>query len=299
MTVLRTISISVRPSFPAFLLLALVAGASLAEGRSGVLDLYPLTGETLEQWKLPSRLDEISGLALTGDERLLAVGDEQAVVYELDYLDGRLVKAFAFGDPTLRGDFEGIAWHDRRVYLVTSSGTIYAAGEGDDGERVPFREHRTELGRDCEVEGLAADPEADRLMIPCKRTLRGSDLAKPMIFLWSTRDRTVEWVRRIELPDEAIEAELGVADLRPSGIARVPSNGHWLIVAARQKALVEIDANGRLVAARRLPLAARHRQPEGIELLADGRLLIADEADGGAPRLAVYRIAGGDGGQTP
>jgi uncharacterized protein YjiK len=289
----------VRSSFAALLLLAPLSGPAAAESVHAVLDRYPLTGDTLEQWKLPSRLDEISGLALTGDERLLAVDDEEAIVYELDYAEGRLVKAFAFGDPALRGDFEGIAWHDRRVYLVTSGGTIYSAGDGDDGERVPFREHRTELGRDCEVEGLASDPEADRLMILCKRTLRGSDLANPMIFPWSTRDRTVEWVGRIELPREAIEAELGVADLRPSGIARVRTSGHWLIVAALQKALVEIDANGALIAARRLPLAARHRQPEGIELLADGRLLIADEADGGEPRLAVYRPIGEDGGQTP
>ena len=278
------------------MLLPLVAAA---DGRGSVLERYPLTEETLEQWNLPSRLDEISGLALTDDNRLLAIGDELAIVYELDYVAGRLVKAFAFGDPTLRGDFEGIAWHGQRVYLVTSGGTIYAAGEGDDGERVPFREHRTELGRDCEVEGLAADPETDRLLILCKRTLRGSDLTKPVIFLWSTKDRTVEWARRIELPQEQIEAALGVGDLRPSGIARVPGEGHWLIVAARQKALVEIDARGALLAARRLPLAGRPRQPEGVELLADGRLLIADEAAGEKPRLAVYRPAGEAQGQTP
>ena len=37
------------------------------------------------QWKLPGRLREISGLALTSDERLFAVADEKAIVYELDY----------------------------------------------------------------------------------------------------------------------------------------------------------------------------------------------------------------------
>lgn len=276
-----------------FLLAALCTGIGPAQAqRASALEQYPLTEDTIEQWNLPSRLDEISGLALTGDDRLLAVGDELGIVYELDYVEGRLVKAFAFGDPTLRGDFEGIAWHKRRVYLITSGGTIYAAGEGDDGERVPVREYRTELGRDCEIEGLAADPESDSLLILCKRSLRGSEGGNPMIFLWSTTDRTVEWARRIELPQEAIEAALGTGDLRPSGIARVRSGdaeGHWLIVAARQKALVEIDASGELVAARTLPLAGRHRQPEGIELLADGRLLIADEAAGQQPRLAVYR----------
>ena len=285
-----------RPGLATFVLVSLCASppSALAQ-RTAALDRYPLTEATLEQWNLPERLDEISGLALTGDGRLLAVGDEQGIVYELDYEEGRLVKAFAFGDLTLRGDFEGIAWHDGLVYLVTSNGTIYAAGEGSDGERVPFREYRTELGRDCEIEGLAADPDDDMLLILCKRSLRGSasgDRGTPMIFLWSTQDRTLEWARRIELPLEEIEAELDTADLRPSGIARVQNGGaegHWLIVAARQKALVEIDAEGRLVAARTLPLEGRHRQPEGIEQLADGRLLISDEADGKRPRLAVYR----------
>ena len=47
-----------------------------------------------QQWSLPKRLDEISGLALTSDERLLAMTDEVAVIYEIDYSAGGLVKAF-------------------------------------------------------------------------------------------------------------------------------------------------------------------------------------------------------------
>ena len=50
---------------------------------------------SFRQWKLPGKLREISGLALTSDERLLAVTDESAIVYEIDYENGRLVKAFA------------------------------------------------------------------------------------------------------------------------------------------------------------------------------------------------------------
>lgn len=262
---------------------------SAQSGPHGVLAQHTLSQESSRHWRLPSRLEEISGLALTGDQRLLAVDDEQAIVYELDYERGRLVKAFAFGEPTLRGDFEGIAWLAGRVYLVTSDGVLYSAGEGADGERVPFREHRTGLGRDCEIEGLAAEPAAASLRLLCKRALAGSDPDKLLIFRWSVSDETVEWPRRIELPHRAIVAALGSGGLHPSGIVQAARGQHWLIVAAREKAIVEITAEGALVEARRLPMANRHRQPEGIELLADGRLLIADEGGGSRAQLAIYQ----------
>ena len=269
---------------------AAASTVELVTSEDSVLARYPLTEETLQQWELPDKLEQISGLALSDDGRLLAVDDEQAIVYELDYDEGKLVKAFAFGERrTLRGDFEGIAWLDNRVYLVTSDGTIHIAREGADGERVSFSTHRTGVGRDCEIEGLAPDPDEQLLLLLCKRAVPGSDLSNPLIFHWSIADRTIEWTRRIELPMPAIEAALGSRGFRPSGIARAMSGERWLIVAARERAVIEIDREGRLIAARAFPLAERHRQAEGIELLADGRLLIADEGSGRRARLSVYR----------
>ncbi len=269
------------------------AGASsvdAATDEASILARYPLTEETLQHWDLPEKLAEISGLAVSDDGRLLAVADEQAIIYELNYDDGKLVKAFAFGERrTLRGDFEGVAWLDRYVYLVTSDGTIHVAREGSDGERVSFSSHRTGVGRDCEIEGLATDPVEQMLLLLCKRAVPGSDLSKPLIFHWSIADRTIEWTRRIELPMPAIEAALGSSGFRPSGIARAMSGERWLIVAARERAVIEIDRAGRLIAGRGFPLAEHHRQAEGIELLADGRLLIADESSRRPARLSVYR----------
>ena len=59
------------------------------------------------------------------------------------------------GRPVPRDDFEGIAYLDGVIYLVTSAGLIYVTTEGDDGERVDFEIYRTGLGRYCEIEGLA------------------------------------------------------------------------------------------------------------------------------------------------
>ncbi|MDX1404932.1 MAG: SdiA-regulated domain-containing protein [Woeseiaceae bacterium] len=238
------------------------------------------------QWKLPARLREISGLALTTDERLLAVTDEIAIVYELDFLQGRVVKSFALGDPVVRGDFEGIALLNDVVWLLTSDGTLYATAEGTDGSSMTYSRHETGLGDYCEFEGLAADKAAGSLLLSCKNAKRKKNVLK--IFELSVSGSTVQQVRSIDLPEKAIEKQIDKKRINPSGISIDPRSGEWVLVAARQDALVRLTPAGELSGAIILKKKGRHRQAEGIEITADGRLLIADEGGDGRARLAVY-----------
>jgi len=279
-----------RLKVPALALAALLANDASAQGGAGqgILDRYEFSAETSKQWRLPDKLNEISGLALTGDARLLAVTDESAIVYELDYSAGRLVKAFALGDPTVRGDFEGIAWSEGGVWLVTSDGVIYEATEGEDGERVAYDEYRTGLGQLCEIEGLTYRQSDGMLLLLCKTIRSKSSLESLAIFAWSTSSRQPVREQTIALPDRDIAAALRVRRLNPSGITIEEQSGNLLIVAARQRAVIELDAGGSLLSARVLPLAGRHRQAEGIEILPSGGILIADEGGGHRARLAIY-----------
>ncbi|MGH8166158.1 MAG: hypothetical protein ACREQ1_02905 [Woeseiaceae bacterium] len=274
---------------------ALFAGTAWAEdspqAAAGILGSYALSAETLQQWKLPDKLNEISGLALTEDARLLAITDESAIVYELDYAAGRLVKAFALGEPTVAGDFEGIAWFDGRVWLVTSEGVIYESGEGEDGERVIYDEYPTGLDRFCEIEGLAYRWDDGVLLVLCKKIQTKSNLESLTIFAWSTESHELIDEKTISLPDRQIAASLRNDRLNPSGIAIDRVTGNLLIVAARQQAVIELSPDGGFIAARVLPLATRHRQAEGIEILPTGDMLIADEGGSHKARLAIYRPA--------
>lgn len=261
------------------------------QAAGGILGSYALSAETLQQWKLPDKLNEISGLALTDDARLLAITDETAIVYELDYADGRLVKAFALGEPTVAGDFEGIAWFDGRVWLVTSKGVIYESGEGDDGERVIYDEYPTGLDRFCEIEGLAYRWNDRVLLVLCKKIRKKSNLESLTIFAWSTETYELIDEKTISLPDRQIAATLRNDKLNPSGIAIDRVTGNLLIVAARQQAVIELAPDGGFIDARVLPLATRHRQAEGIEILPTGDMLIADEGGSHKARLAIYRPA--------
>lgn len=242
--------------------------------------------DEFKQWKLPGRLREISGLALTPDERLFAVTDESAIVYELDYSEGRVIKSFAFGNPTVRADFEGIAVLGDTIWLMTSDGLLFAAEEGPDERSVRYRKFDTGHGDYCELEGLAQDPAAGTLILICKEAnKKKNDL---MMFEWSATVDGIEHVRSTVIPESSIEDGIDEKKISPSGITIDPQTGERVIVAARQDALVRLEADGSFSEAIILKKKGRHKQAEGIELTRDGRMLIADEGGDGRARLAVY-----------
>ena len=242
--------------------------------------------DDFKQWKLPKRLREISGLALTPDERLLAVADEKAVVYELDYQEGKIIKSFTLGDPAVRGDFEGIAVLNDKVWLMTSDGWLFAAKEGPDGGSVRYQKYDTGRGRYCELEGLAQDRVAKTLLLACKETKSKQD--ELLISEWSVSNNSIEHVRDVAVPVSLITGIIDKKRIHPSGIAIDLQTAERVLIAARQNALVRLAADGTLSEAIILEKKGRHKQAEGIEITRDGRLLIADEGGNGRARLAVY-----------
>ena len=108
-----------------------------------------------------------------------------------------------------------------------------------------------------------------------------------MIFRWSIREHRVLDSQSIAIDASAVARRLDTKSFNPSDIT-VDRNGHMIFVASHQQALVETDAAGVVVAALRLPLPERHRQPEGLAIAPDGRLIIADEGGKGRARLGVY-----------
>jgi uncharacterized protein YjiK len=275
----------------AFAFLGLMSACLLAASNStGKFDIgeFSLGEDSLRQWKLPKNLKEISGLAMTPDDRLFAVDDEQAVIYEIDYQQGKIIKSFGLGSPITRADFEGIAYLDSKFYLVTSHGLVYVAAEGDDGERVDFDVYQTGLGRFCEIEGLASDARSGSLLLACKKSRGKTKDGKFSVFVWSPATGRVLHDREIAIPEDEIAKRIGKKNIRPSAIAVDPESGNLFGVAGPQRAIFELTPSGELIDAIILPLADRHRQPEGIEITSTGKLIIADEGGKKKARLGVY-----------
>ncbi|MGI9430672.1 MAG: SdiA-regulated domain-containing protein [Myxococcota bacterium] len=265
--------------------LGLVALSWVGAASGALLTSTPLATPA-HRHKLTRALDEVSGLATTADGRLLAHEDQRAIVYELDPLSGDVAKRFALGRK-LRGDFEGIAEVDGTVYLVTSTGKLVRGPEGADGEEVDYEVFETNVRERChEIEGLAYEPNERLLLLACKRARGGTQ--DVLIFRWSLeREQLTEPVWRA-LPQSALALPGARGPFRPSGIARDPRSGHWLLLSAAPPALAELSADGELLQVRALD-GTRHRQPEGITLAPDA-LWIADEGAGKRARLAAYGL---------
>lgn len=256
-----------------------------ARGQESALQRYVFASSV--EWKLPGRLREISGLAMTPDNRLLAHDDEEAVIYQIDYVDGRLIKAFAMGSPTAKGDFEGIAYVDDRVYLVTSSGRLYESREGTDGERMLFNTYGTGVGRACEVEGLAFEPADRTMLILCKEAKVDELEGYVAIFRWSLDRRAMADDSLLLYPLSQFTDPIDKKGFHPSGVERHPATGTYVIVAARETALAEVSPGGEVLRVMEMPREA-HRQAEGITFSSEETLFISDEGGSKRSRLVLY-----------
>lgn len=255
------------------------------------LESYDLKVEAVTRWKLPGRLKEISGLAMTMDNRLLAHSDEKGIIYEIDYRNGSIVKAFQLADmkAPVADDFEGIATVDDQIYLVTSSGRLYECSEGADGESVLYNIYTTGVGRDYEIEGLAYDANRRALLLMCKGSRRADLTGRLAIYHWSIDEKQLNEDAHVVIPVIQFSRHIKGKKFQPSGIEQHPVSGNYFVVAARQTAIAEITPGGQVVVVKQFPVQ-RHRQAEGITFAADGTLIIADEGAGKKARLTLYPV---------
>ncbi len=269
-----------------------LADASAASKKKVSLENYTLDPDSATHWKLPRELEEVSGLAMTGDNRLLAHNDERAIIYEIDYRKGSIVKAFQLSDTNYpaAGDFEGIAATDDGIFLVTSNGRLFQCQEGNAGESVLFNVYTTGVGRDCEIEGLAYDHFRRELILICKeaRSLEMEGLLA--LCRWSIENKQLDKDGQTVIPVDEFSRHIKGKKFNPSGIERHPESGNYYVVAARQESIAEITPGGKVVAVRKFP-AKWHRQVEGIAFAADGTLIVADEGAGRKGRLTLYPVS--------
>ncbi len=256
--------------------------AALANADSG-----SARGKPVARWLLPADLAEISGLALTPDGRLFAHNDETARITELDYRRGTVIKHFFAGEKGLRGDFEGLAYAKDRFFLLSSNGTLYEFREGAEGERVEYTTHDTHLGKECEFEGVAYDSAANSLVLACKNVFVKQSKHMVVLYRYSLGNAGGVETSKLTVPFSEAIGKNGWKKLQPTDITVDPFSGNYVLVAAQEKALVELTPAGAVVFSR--PLGGRHPQAEGIAITRDHILIISDESVNAAATITLYR----------
>jgi uncharacterized protein YjiK len=254
----------------------------LADSSSGAGRATPIA-----RWILPASLNEVSGLALTSDGRVLAHSDEYGRVSVLDARRGVLLKEFSIG---AKADFEGITVANGIIHMVDSNGQIYSFREGNPGQRVSYTLTDTRLGRECEFEGIAFDARRAALLLPCKNVEKKELRGNIIIYVWQLNPRATQ---RLSLITVALQSAIGNNawnTLRPTDIAVDPRTGHYVLIAAQERALVELEPNGQVVSSMPLPGGEEaHSQAEGVAITDDGMLLVSNEASGRPASITLYR----------
>jgi uncharacterized protein YjiK len=248
-----------------------------------LLDCYDLRSSDNARIKLPRGLREISGLAVTDHDTLLAHNDEELVIVEMTPT-GKFLRVRSDTRTGFQLDFEGIAVVNNRVNLISSQGVIVSANFPFDKQ--PFTQWHSSLAGICEIEGLDFWIEAQTLIVLCKRIKRDNSKNEIRLLLL-TRDNDAAVTRQIsvalpESDNEPVKAFTG------SGVVHVPGLDHFLVLSSRTRAIAELTVKGDLVKIKRLK-KKQHRQPEGIELTANGELIIANEGRSKSGYLVVHK----------
>jgi uncharacterized protein YjiK len=89
------------------------------------------------------------------------------------------------------------------------------------------------------------------------------------------------------IPIDEVVAGNKWKNFRPSDMTIDPITGNYVIIASREKAYVVLTPEGDVV--RSQPLPGVHRQAEGVAITKDSLMAISDEANGGPPKLSLYR----------
>ncbi len=253
------------------------------------LGRYNLRKAHPKQFRLPKRLSEASGLAMSDDGRLFSHNDELGVVYQVDYTTGKIVKQFSLGTITLRGDFEDIAIKGEMMYLVSSNGTVYEFRDGKDGGRVPYEARKTFLTTKNDVEGLVYDRESDCLLLACKDDPGKGYSNFKAVYAFSLKDHTLNRTPRLLIPLEVVAKKAFKGEFNPSGIAKHPKSGTYFIISSNGRSIIEMSANGTVLAQEDIPNKV-NKQPEGITFAPDLTMIICDDGQGGAGMITLYPL---------
>jgi hypothetical protein len=280
-------------------------GLAVADSTEVLIYSYFLDSDKPKSLKLSSKLNEVSGLAVTPDGRLFAHDDEHGILYQLNSKNAKIQKKFFIGKKKpKKGDFEGLSIVGEDFYLVTSNGRLFKFKEGKKNEGVDYNEIKTWITPEYNIEGLCFDSATNSLLLVCKGfagenfeqmravysfSLDSLVLNKNPRFLLSIPDIIQRTPNTFNRKLAEFFLLLDPKSFAPSGIERHPKTGNFFILSARSRMLIEMDPLGNILGIVELK-TSRHAQPEGITFLNDYTMIISDEAVDGSARLTKYPL---------
>ncbi len=254
------------------------------------------TDSTLEIVEVPKKLEEISGISFVNDSLVVAVEDENGVLYFFDLKKEKIVREFSFAED---GDYEDLARNGKDMYVVRADGVIYEIANFE-SEHPQVTYYETILKSKHDIEGLAYDEKNNRLLLSVKgKNLDKKDKEEEVknIYQFTLEDKRLheEPAFRIQLKDIEIEFKgdklieaskdfLKAAGnknlnevMKPSALTYHPTNGKLYVLSSINKFILELNPDGSFSKVIRFS-GKEFRQPEGIAFNSKGELFVSNEA---------------------
>ncbi len=260
-----------------------------------------------QTWKLPDKLNEISGVSFIDKYRLACVQDEKGNIYIFNLFSGEIERKIDFEKD---GDYEAIEIVKNDAWVLKSNGTLYKIKNylnenEDDVEKYP-----TILTQKNDTEGLGYDANTNRLLLACKghpfiddkkgknfKALYFFDIETNLLDLDPFLLIDLDFIK--DLKNYNTVTKLGVellanldhskGDLsfQPSALAIHPLTKNIYILASVGNLLVVYSPEKEIQTVIQLKSGV-HPQPEGICFSPDGTLYISNEGKKKKGTISVF-----------
>lgn len=236
-----------------------------------------------KNYKLPGRLQEISGLAYWKENILLCVEDENGRLYLYDHAKEEVIQEIKFGK---KGDYEGVTQSENIAYVIRSTGKLFYFNIEDEPEvtkvDLPFKSSN-------DLEGITKGHKKDEFYIACKQNpeLLENGVEGRAVYTYNVKKDKVKTRPYIHLTSDSFKDEIKKAGLNPSkhmpflpsGIAVHPITEDVFLISSVGRLLIVLNKSGSIVSMAPLKRSL-YRQPEGICFDNEGNMFISSEGRG-------------------
>lgn len=249
--------------------------------------------ENIKLHELPSELKEISGISFMDRDIVLAIQDEAGVLYQYNLKEKKIIKELEFGKPD---DYEDLVRVANDVYIVISNGTIIQIKNFQSADPIITR-FKTALTKDNDIEGLAYEPQKNRLLLAAKANGLDQDENTKEIYAfdlttmklistpaYSIRLNEIEGYFKgdalVESSKKFLKA-LGNRNMnkvfRSSAITVNPQSNQIFVLSSINNLIAVLNADGKLDKIIQFE-GKEHKQPEGLAFTEDRKLFVSNEA---------------------
>ncbi|WP_207424752.1 SdiA-regulated domain-containing protein [Desertivirga brevis] len=255
-------------------------------------DKEVLEPNNINIYALPGELKEISGITFLDDHTVMAIQDEEGILYYYDLNKKEIVKKQEFWKGK---DYEDLVIAGNDLYVLQSNGTLYELKNFRAGITKPAI-YKTQLSSDNNMEGLAYDQKNNRLLLSVKDLSLDGDKSHKDIYAFDLKTKTLDTKAVYSISLAEVESyfsgdkleefskkllkRVGNKNLnevfRTSAITFNPKTGELYALSSLNNIIAILDKNSKIT--RILEFDGKEfSQPEGLAFAPNGKLYISNE----------------------